>query len=122
MIDDCVSEIINELQKQYLSLTERITKGEQIIATDRQDIEFTTRCETLLTALKILRMQVNVCLDILENKCDFIVQEGNTLCIAKSLDDKAKALIKKSIEYCDVVMEKKKINNRDEWNAFFGFR
>ena len=121
MIDDCVSVAITELQRQDSSLSERIAKGEQIIAEQGQDMEFVNRCKSLLTALKILKMQVNACLDILENKCDFIVQEGSTLCIAKTMDDKAKALIKKNIEYCDVVMERKETAiNEDTWNVFFG--
>lgn len=123
MIDECVKPILDSLEDMNISLSERINKGEELIKNKEGDDKFIRDCQTLLNNLTTLRLQVQVCIDVLNDRMDLIAQEGNAICVARHMDDRAKEVINKAFEYCDVVVQREASPKQAvQWNTFFGGR
>jgi hypothetical protein len=130
VIDESVAPVIKQLEVLKASLDERMVKGRKIVQDEQakkpfQDVQFIESCEHLLNALDILTLQVDACIEILNENIDLIAQEGDNLLICKRTDAKAMELFRRCTEYCDVIITKQEpnklqMNMSSEWKIAFG--
>ena len=106
-IERQMAAVASSLKRHFMEIQERLSKGAMLIFEKKQagaSPEELNELQSYFNFLKNWKLRLTACQEIMEQKVILIVQEGDDMLVVKTVNDRARDLIKIAEQHGGVVV------------------